>query len=111
MSKDTAQQELTKCRETDEETNEVTIKHDSLAAVLTNFYTTGKEKHGKTEPNKHVGTNIIRVDLIVTRTQTCLIYELNSRLCRSLIDIFFFVTSKWEIFYNFISILLNCREK
>lgn len=90
MSKDTAQQELTKCRETDEETNEVTIKHDSPAAVLTNLYTTGEEKQRKTEPKKHVGTNIIRVDLIVTRTRTCLIHELNSRLCRSLIEFFFF---------------------
>lgn len=89
MSKDTAQRELTKCRETDGETNEVTIKHDSLAVVLTNFSTMDREKQRETEPNKHVGTNIIRVDLIVTRTETCLIHELNSRLCRILIEFFF----------------------
>lgn len=44
------QRELTKCKETDGETNEVTIKHDSLAAVLTNFYTVDKEKQPETEP-------------------------------------------------------------
>lgn len=93
MSKDKAQQELTKCRETDGETNEVTIKHDSLGAVLTNFYTMDKEKQRETEPNKHVGTNIIRVDLIVTRTETCLIHKLNLSLCRFLIDFFFLFKS------------------
>lgn len=88
MSKGTVQHELTKCRETDGETNEVTIKHDSLAAVLTNFYATDKQKQRETEPNKHVGTNIIRVDLIVTQTERCLIHKLNSRLCRFLIEFF-----------------------
>lgn len=48
MSKDTAQRELTKCKETDGKTNEVTIKHDSLTSVLTNVYTADIETHRET---------------------------------------------------------------